>query len=92
MTLFFIIIIHNLLPFYHRCLYLEASNQILWFGLFGYLYRVYLQFFISFFIFQRLSNKIKSQSSFIVRELINSHLDIFSFLFYLASGNKTRQD
>ena len=39
--------------------------------------------------FLRLSNKIICQSSFIVREVINNRLDIFSFLFYLAAGNKT---
>ena len=50
---------------------------------FGYLLRVYFQFFIYTLkvCFQRLSNKIKCQSSFIAREVINSHLDIFSFLF-----------
>ena len=37
--------------------------------------------------FQRLSNKVKCQSSFIVRALIN--IWIFSFLLYLALGNKT---
>ena len=61
---------------------------------FGYLYRVYFQFFIYILkvCFLRLSNKTKCLSSFIVRKLINSHLDIFYFLFYLASGNKTWQE
>ena len=49
MTLFFIsIIIQNPLPFYHGCLFLEALNQISRLDFFGYLYRVYFQFFISF--------------------------------------------
>ena len=90
-TLFFIIIIQNPLPFHHGCIFLEASNQISRLD-FSDTFSVFMfnfSFIIESMFFLRLSNKIKCQSSFIVREVINNRLDIFSFLFYLASGNKT---
>ena len=93
-TLFFIIIIQNPLPFHHGCLSLEASNQISRLD-FSDTFSVFIFSFSFIFVkacFQRLSYKMKCNSSFIVRALINGHLDIFSFLFYLASGNMTRQD
>ena len=50
------------------------------------LFSVFHLYFESMFLEIIEQNKV---SSFIVRELINSHLDIFYFPFYLASGNKT---
>ena len=46
--------------------------------------------FPSFWKHILLSNKVTCQARFIVRALINSHLDIFPFLLYLALGNKIR--
>ena len=91
MNLFFMIIIQSPLPFYHECLFLEASNQISRLD-FSYTFTMFIFSFSFIFVkacFKRLSYKMKCQSSFIVRALINGHLDIFSFLFYLASGTMT---
>ena len=86
-------IANHFIPYHYYSKPITLSSWLSFFGsikpditarFFGYLLRVYFQFFIytlKVCFFLRLSNKIKCQSSFIVREVINSHLDIFLFCF-----------